>query len=139
MGHACGENPSRVYGVNIHSYEAVDLDDMVRVWTEPIFVKGNSKAIDSLSSFTNDGDVKRVRSLLGISLPPTNMKKYPDFECDVDKDQLEGGSMDVTMLDGDNAPPEALPDIGGEGADKPTGRSSQWEGDAVYNDVITNY
>ncbi len=99
--------------VNIHSYEAVDLDDMVRVWTEPIFVKGNLKAINSLSSFTNDGDVKRVRSLLGflsghghlcrsasfirlssrISLPPTNMKKYPDFECDADKDQLEGESM----------------------------------------------
>ncbi len=59
------------------------------------------------------------------------------------------------MLDGDNAPPEALPDIEGEGADEPTTQvrqyrlltriylilhqSSQWEGDAVYNDVITNY
>ncbi len=30
------------------------------------------------------------------------------------------------MLDGDNAPPEALPDIEGEGADKPTGRVRQY-------------
>ncbi|PBK81081.1 hypothetical protein ARMGADRAFT_1039576 [Armillaria gallica] len=107
-------------GVYIHCYEAVDLDDMVRVWTE----QG-----DSLSPTT--------AALSANSLPPTNMKKYPDFECNADKDQLEG--EDVSMLDGDNAPPEALPDIQCEGADGPTSQSSQWEGDAVYKDVITNH
>ncbi|KAK0234464.1 hypothetical protein EDD85DRAFT_955280 [Armillaria nabsnona] len=65
------------------------------------------------------------------------MKKYLDFEYDMEKDRLEG--EDVSMLDGDNAPPEALLDIEGEGADEPTTQSSQWEGDAVYNDVIMNY
>ncbi|PBK87461.1 hypothetical protein ARMGADRAFT_1085481 [Armillaria gallica] len=65
------------------------------------------------------------------------MKKYLDFECDTDKDRLEG--EDVSTLEGDNAPPEALPDIAGEGADEPMTQSSQWEGDAAYKDVITNY
>ncbi|KAK0232473.1 RNA dependent RNA polymerase-domain-containing protein [Armillaria nabsnona] len=65
------------------------------------------------------------------------MKKYPEFEYDADKDQLEG--EDVSMLDGDNAPPEALPDVEDEGVDEPTSQSSQWEGDEVYKDVIKNY
>ncbi|SJL12381.1 uncharacterized protein ARMOST_15807 [Armillaria ostoyae] len=43
------------------------------------------------------------------------------------------------MLDGDNAPPEALPDVEDESADEPTSQSSQWEGNKVYKDVITNY
>ncbi|PBK70154.1 hypothetical protein ARMSODRAFT_1018250 [Armillaria solidipes] len=55
-------------------------------------------------------------------------EKYPDFEYDADKDQLEG--EDVFMLDGDNALPEAVPDVE-DGADEPT---SQWEGDEVYKD-----
>ncbi|SJL13070.1 uncharacterized protein ARMOST_16507 [Armillaria ostoyae] len=51
------------------------------------------------------------------------MKKYPDFECDVDKDQLKG--EDVSMLGGDNAPSEALPDIEDEGADEPTSQVAE--------------
>ncbi|KAK0480935.1 RNA dependent RNA polymerase-domain-containing protein [Armillaria novae-zelandiae] len=61
------------------------------------------------------------------------MKKYPDFEYDADKDQLEG--EDVPMLDGENAPPEVLPDV----EDEPTSQSSQWEGDEFYKDAIKNY
>ncbi|KAK0443578.1 hypothetical protein EV421DRAFT_1903591 [Armillaria borealis] len=53
------------------------------------------------------------------------MKKSPDFEYNADKDQLEG--EDVSMLDGDNAPPEALPDVEDEGAYELTSQSSQWE------------
>ncbi|SJL11122.1 uncharacterized protein ARMOST_14525 [Armillaria ostoyae] len=48
-------------------------------------------------------------------------------------------AFDVSMLDGDNAPPEALPDIEDEGADELTSQSSQWAGNEVYKDVITNY
>ncbi|PBK60800.1 hypothetical protein ARMSODRAFT_1026237 [Armillaria solidipes] len=65
------------------------------------------------------------------------MKKYHDFEYDVDKDQLEGG--DVSMLAGDNAPPKALPDIEDDGADEHMIQSLQWKGNEVYKDVITNY
>ncbi len=58
-------------------------------------------------------------------------------------------------MDGDTAPPEALPDVEDEGVDEPTSQvrqyrlltriyliprqSSQWEGDEVYKDVIKNY
>lgn len=65
------------------------------------------------------------------------MKKYPDFEYDADKDQLEG--EDVPMLDGSNASPEALPDVEDEVVDDPTSQSSQWEGDEFYKDAIKNY
>ncbi|PBK91088.1 hypothetical protein ARMGADRAFT_1082308 [Armillaria gallica] len=114
------------------------------------------RSLDGLNTH-DDAYPKRVRSLLGfhfghghlcsfasfvrlssrISLPPTNLKKYPDFEYDTDKDQPEG--EDVSMLDGDNASPEALPDVEDEGADELTSQSTQWEGNEVYKDVITNY
>ncbi|KAK0203980.1 hypothetical protein DFS33DRAFT_1432855 [Desarmillaria ectypa] len=64
------------------------------------------------------------------------MKKYPDFEYNADKDQLEG--EDFSILDGDNAP-EALPDVEDEGVDESMSQSSQWEDDEIYRDLITNY